>query len=218
MIQGVIFDMDGLMFDTERVWATLWAPTLAKFGLQEPAGLAEAARGSAGESLLEVIRRYCGADCDAKGIFEELVRQGDAVFAQGAPRKPGLDEILAYLRGRGLPLAVASSSTASTVLRNLRLGGVEAYFSAVMTGDRVARSKPDPDIFLKAAAMLGVAPAHCLVLEDSFNGVRAGRAGGFITVMVPDIAQPDDEMRRLYTACYPSLADVQRALERGELA
>lgn len=217
MFDGVIFDMDGLMFDTERIWGTLWAPALARFGLTEPAGLAEASRGSAGENLLNIIRHYCGPDCDAPAIFAELVRMGEEVFAHGVPKKPGLDELLAFLAAQGVPMAVASSSTAATVRHNLENGHVDQYFRLVVSGDQVRNSKPAPDIFLKAAEGLGVAPARCLVLEDSYNGVRAGHAGGFCTVMVPDIAQPDEEMRRLYTACYPSLHEVRAALESGAL-
>lgn len=217
MFAGVIFDMDGLMFDSERIWSQLWAPTLADFGLTEPAGLAEACRGSAGENLLNIIRRYCGQDCDAKAIFADLLRRGDAAFARGVPKKPGLDELLAFLAARQVPMAVASSSPMSTVRHNLETGHVAQYFQAVVSGEQVLRSKPEPDIFLKAAGLLGVTPARCMVLEDSFNGVRAGHAGGFCTVMVPDIAQPDEEMRRLYSACYPSLHEVRAALESGAL-
>ena len=91
------------------------------------------------------------------------------------------------------------------------------YFQAIVSGQHVTRSKPDPEIFLLAAEKLGVDPAHCLVLEDSYNGVRAGAAGGFVTVMVPDLMPPDDEMRRLCTTVCKSLYEVQEKLKKNEL-
>ena len=159
MIQGVIFDMDGLMFDTERIWATLWEPALAGLGLSY---------------------------------------------------KEGLDE-------RHIPMVVASSSRMASIRHHLDGWGLTHYFKAVISGEQFVSSKPDPEIFYRAAEMLGTKPEHTLVLEDSYNGVRAGAAGGFVTVMVPDLAQPDDEMRRLYTAECASLHEVRRMLEEGRL-
>ena len=98
-----------------------------------------------------------------------------------------------------------------------QLGADPLLQGAGSPAEQVKRSKPDPEIFLLAAEKLGTAPARTLVLEDSYNGVRAGAAGGFVTVMVPDLAQPDDEMRRLYTAECASLHEVRRMLEEGRL-
>ena len=89
------------------------------------------------------------------------------------------------------------------------------YFKAVISGEHLARSKPAPDIFLLAAEKLGTAPAETLVLEDSYNGVRAGAAGGFVTVMVPDLSPATDEMRRLYTCECTSLHEVCKKLKTG---
>lgn len=217
MIQAVIFDMDGTMFDTESIWATLWEPALARFGLAVPDGLDEAARGTAGAALLQVIAHYCGPACDPQAVVDELWRLGDIAFADHIVKKPGLDKLLAYLAEKNIPLAVASSSIAPIVKRNLANGGVTHYFRHIISGDMVQRSKPAPDIFLKAADALGTDPAHTLVLEDSYNGVRAGRAGGFVTVMIPDLQQPDAEMRSLYDACFARLDDVIPWLEEGRL-
>ena len=218
MIKGVIFDMDGLMFDTERVWATLWAPALKQFGMDTvPEGLDEAARGAAGENLRAVIRRYCGENIDAQAVYELLVKLGNEAFRSGVEKKPGLDALLAWLSAQGVPMAVASSSPEQTIRRNLETSGTAKYFPVVVAGNHIRNSKPDPEIFLLAAQKIGVAPGECLVLEDSYNGVRAGHAGGFITVMVPDILPPDDEMRRTYTACCASLDEVLKLLKAGRL-
>ena len=110
MIKGVIFDMDGLMFDTERIWATLWEPALAGLGLSYKEGLDEAARGTAGDSMRAVLRRFYGENCDTDAIIEALHAQAEKAFQAPPPKKPGLDEILTWLDAQHIPMAVASSS------------------------------------------------------------------------------------------------------------
>ncbi len=217
MVKGVIFDMDGLMFDSERVWGTLWGPALAKFGRTVPEGLPGAACGTTGDATIAAIRRFCGDDVDAQGVFREFYRIAAERFAQGAPKKPGLDELLAYLGERGVPLALASSSPRGIIDANLGAAGVAGCFAHIVSGSEVAHSKPAPDIFLEAARRLGTQPAQTLVLEDSFAGVRAGAAGGFVTVMVPDQHQPTDEVRALANRVCASLHEVRALLEAGEL-
>ena len=201
MINGVIFDMDGLMFDTERMWATFWEPALAALGLEYKEGLAEAERGTAG----------------ANAIIDSLHRVADEEFQKPVPKKPGLDELLAWLDANRIPMAVASSSRVHVIEGNLNNWGLTHYFKALVSGQQVKHSKPDPEIFLLAAEKLGTDPAHTLVLEDSYNGVRAGAAGGFVTVMVPDLLPADDEMRGLYTMECTSLNEVLAKLKTGEL-
>ncbi len=217
MIKGVIFDLDGLMFDTEPMWGSFWAPALAAYGLEYKEGLDQAARGTAGETMRRLLRSYYGEDCPADGIIEKLHEIADEAFAQPVPKKPGLDALLAWLDGRGIPMAVASSSREDVIRRHLANGHIAQYFKAVIAGDKVGRSKPDPECFLLAAKALGLAPGDCLVLEDSYNGVRAGAAGGFVTVMVPDLLPDNDEMRGLYTMKCQSLVEVLGKLKAGEL-
>lgn len=217
MINGVIFDMDGTMFDTERMWASFWVPALESLGLPYKEGLDDAARGTAGENLLRVLRDFYGPDCDAVSIVDSLQRVADEAFAAPVPKKPGLDALLAWLDAQGIPMAVASSSTESTIRRNLDNWGMTHFFRAIVSGQHVAHSKPDPEIFMLAAQKLGVPPQKCLVLEDSYNGVRAGAAGGFVTVMVPDLAPANDEMRQLYTQECASLDEVLEKLKANEL-
>lgn len=217
MVDGVIFDMDGLMFDSERIWRSLWAPTLAEFGLEEPPGMNKATFGTTGATLVAAIRSCCGEGVDAEAIFREYYRVATERFKQGAPKKPGLDELLAWLSEQGVPMAVASSSPMRIVESELGSGGVKGYFAHIVSGQDAPRSKPAPDIFLEAARRLGTDPARTLVLEDSFAGVRAGAAGGFVTVMVPDLHQPDDEVRALATRVCASLGEVLGLLKEGAL-
>ena len=217
MIDSVIFDMDGLMFDTERVWATLWEPALATLGLSYKEGLDVAARGTAGNTMRAVLRRFYGENCDTDAIIEALHAQAEKAFQAPPPKKPGLDEILTWLDAQHIPMAVASSSRVHVIEGNLNNWGLTHYFKALVSGQQVKHSKPDPEIFLLAAEKLGTDPAHTLVLEDSYNGVRAGAAGGFVTVMVPDLLPADNEMRGLYTMECTSLNEVLAKLKTGEL-
>ena len=114
-------------------------------------------------------------------------------------------------------MAVASSSREAMIRHNLDVWGLTQDFTAIVSGQHVAHSKPDPEIFLLTAQKLGVEPSRCLVLEDSYNGVRAGAAGGFVTVMVPDLVPADDEMKRLYTMECASLEEVLEKLKAGEI-
>lgn len=218
MIEAAIFDMDGLMFDTEPVWGRCWAPAFAQFGMEPPSEQFKAdLRGTAGAEMDAVFKRYFGPDVDTEGIAEVERKLVAEENAKHIDKKPGLDELLDWLKGHSIPMAVASSSPEELIRANLRTAGVEDYFAHVVSSTGLQRSKPFPDVFLRAADELGVEPARAMVLEDSYNGVRAGHAGGFVTVMVPDLQPADDEMREKATAVCDSLADVIPLLESGQL-
>lgn len=219
MIKAVIFDMDGLMFDTERLWDTLWEPTCRALGLEMPQDLEAfftGGRGLAGVKLNEHIQKFF-PQADPQVIVEKIWELAEQRFAQGVPCKPGLAELLETLEEKKLPRIVASSSPRALIQKNLETTGMARYFDQVVCGADVRHSKPAPDIFLEAARRLGVDIRDCLVLEDSFNGVRAGHAAGAVTVMVPDIAQPDEEIRSLYTRCCKDLFEVRQLLLDGQL-
>lgn len=124
------------------------------------------------------------------------------------PLKPGVAEILQELKQRGVPLALASSTRSDIVKLELDEAHLLSCFDAVLGGDMAPRSKPEPDIFLAAAAALGAVPANCYVLEDSFNGIRAAHRAGMHPIMVPDMQQPDDEMRGLAEVIVENLPDA----------
>ena len=219
MIQAVLFDMDGLMFDTERLWDTLWEPVCRAFGLDLPADLESFyanGRGLAGEKLNDHIRRYFPG-IDPQAMVEKAWELAQERFEQGIACKPGLRELLETLEEKKIPRIVASSSPRSLILKNLSTTGTDRYFEQVVSGTEVRHSKPAPDIFLEAARRLQVDIRQCLVLEDSFNGVRAGHAAGAVTVMVPDLAQPTEEIRALYTRCCADLFEVRQLLLDDQL-
>ena len=218
MIRGVIFDMDGLMFDTERVSMQMWSRELGKQGFPYTEQIGNSIRGRNGDAIRHIMEEAYGPSLDfdaaVQGVRADMLDRVDTV---GVDVKPGLYPLLDWLRERQIPLAVASSSRRLSVEKHCARAGVLDRFQAVICGDQVTHSKPDPEIFLLAAEKLGVKPQECLVLEDSFNGVRAGAAGGFITVMVPDLDQPTPEIDALYTAKADSLQQVLELLQTGAL-
>ncbi|MCD8380897.1 MAG: HAD family phosphatase [Lachnospiraceae bacterium] len=217
MIKGVIFDLDGLMFDTEPMWTTFWRPALASLGLPYREELPDAFRGTAGESSREVLRSFYGEQVDADAIMDRFFGCAKEAFAQPVPKKPGLDELTAWLYEEKIPMAVASSSEREVIERHLLNAHLEQYFPVILSGHEVACSKPDPEIFLRAARELHVKPKECLVLEDSHNGVRAGYRGGFLTVMVPDLLPVTDEMRGIASAICGDLHEVLKLMKAGKL-
>ena len=189
MVKGVIFDMDGLMFDTERLWDTFWAPCCEKLGLSAPpADFCPGCRGLAGENLRNHIHRYYPA-IDPQRLLDEVWAYGAAQMAKGVPCKPGLRELLGYLETIGMPRIVASSSPRDMIEMNLQT----------------------------TARRIGLPADDCLVLEDSFNGVRAGHAAGAVTVMVPDLAEPTQEILGLCHRCCHDLHEVLALLKDGKL-
>ena len=171
MVKAVIFDMDGLMFDTERLWDTLWEPACKELGLPLPPDMAKfqaGGRGLAGDNLRRHVAQYIPGD--PQKVLDKVWQLADERFAQGVPCKPGLKELLSTLEDLGMPRIVASSSPRNMIEMNLQTSGTARYFHDVVSGTEVARSKPAPDTFLLAAEKLHTNPKDCLVLEDSFNG------------------------------------------------
>ncbi|MGI6755757.1 MAG: HAD family hydrolase [Atopobiaceae bacterium] len=206
-LEAVIFDMDGLMIDSESIWTAAWEPTLAEFGIHEiPEGLPDACRGTAGPTQVAQIEKYLGTAVDAAAISQRLEEIGEKNVIEQATKKPGLDELLAYLRQMRVPLAVASSATLERIDVQLDRLGLTSYFAERVSGHDLAHPKPAPDVFLLAAKRLGAAPHASMVLEDSLAGIAAAHAGGFMPVMVPDLVAPTSVARaQAYVICHDLL-------------
>lgn len=215
MIEAVLFDMDGLMFDTERMYQKAWLLAGQQMGVPMRPEIVDRMRGRNREGCTRVCREVFGPEFD----FDTMRTACRALMAQwieedGLPVKPGLYDLLAELERRGIPAVLATSTSRDSAWGHLQRAGVDKYFVGAVCGDEVSRSKPDPEVFLKAAALAGKDPQHCMVLEDSPAGVRAGAAAGCFTVMVPDLTQPDEELRRLASAILPNLNEAIALLDR----
>ncbi len=203
MIRAAIFDMDGTMYDTERISWEGWQEGLKKFGYVLPFEKYLTFRGRNNDENRKDFLKICGPDADFDGgrkIRSEYVRRKRR--EEGIPVKPGLYEVLEACREKGLKIAVATSTSRNYAEENWAMTGVTGYFDETVCGDEVTRSKPDPEIFLKTAKKLGFSPEECLVLEDSPNGILAAFLAGCVVMDIPDMDQPDEETRgRLTYLC-----------------
>lgn len=205
-VRAVIFDMDGLIFDSERAAREAWRAALLAHGhaLADETYLQAVGR-TAPEARAVFVRAF-GDDLPVEAIEADKTRRLLTLLGEAPPLKPGLGEVLDEAGRLGLPAAVASATAAPEVRRRLAAAGLERRFAVVVGGDEVRAGKPAPDLFLRAAELLGVPPEACLVLEDAEAGVRAAAAAGMAAVMVPDLAQPSAACRALCTAVVESLA------------
>ena len=213
---AVLFDMDGVIFDSERAVLAVWRELAAEQGLEKIEEVFLRCVGT-NKARTEEIFRAAYPALDFARFDGEARRRFRSRWSGGnLPQKPGVRELLRSLREKGVPLALASSTETAVVRQELDEAGLLGFFDAVIGGDRVTRSKPDPEIFLRAAASLGAEPARCFVIEDSFNGVRAAAAAGMRPLMVPDLLPPDEEMRRLAEAILPDLYAVGAYLREAK--
>ena len=205
---AAVFDMDGLILDSERTVLNCWEKIGEKYGFEDIVTYGISVIGKNKQATVDEFKRVYGEpgepyERELRQIYNVLAEKGEV------PLKPHTIELLSAMKNAGMKIAIASSSTREEVTTQMEMLGALPYFDTCVCGDQVTRSKPDPEIFLLACDALGVKPEDAVGLEDSFNGVRACKASGLYTVMVPDIIQPDDEMKGLADVILPSLEAVQ---------
>ena len=215
MKMGTIFDMDGLMFDTERIYQETWTELAREMGETPDPAFPHAVAGTLGERMYETIRRYYPS-IDPEAMWNACKQRVAAKVARHVPEKPGLRVILPGLKAAGVKIAVASSSPIATIRQNLQRTGLEDCFDAVVSSAQVGRGKPFPDVFLLAAQALGLDAKDCWVLEDSPNGIRAGHAAGCSTILVPDTIAPTAEVLELCDLVCTDLAQAWEEMQRSE--
>ena len=205
-VQAVIFDMDGVIFDSERLVIECWKVIAEKHNIPD---IEEICMRVQGNNRVETGRHFLekyGDDFPYDAYKKEVSALFHQRYGQGRlPQKPGIRDILTALQAQNIPRAVASSTRTDIVRMELEDGTLLHFFDAVLGGDMVSRSKPEPDIFLAAAAALQAEPEHCYVLEDSRNGIRAAYRAGMHPVMVPDMQLPTDETRSMAEVIVPDL-------------
>ena len=216
MKSAAIFDMDGLMFDTERIYRDNWMLYAPRFGYEANPEFPKAVCGTSGQHMLDVIESYYPG-IDAMGLKLAVRSAVEAAILQSVPLMPGIREILQMFREKGVPCAVASSSRASKIKHCLFKSGLAEFFAVSVSGESVEHGKPAPDIFLLAAEKLGFSPEDCYVFEDGLNGVHAGIAAGCTTIMIPDLLEPDTLAREKCAGIYPNLDKARNAILGGEV-
>ena len=208
MKKGAIFDMDGTLFDSEKIYKNAWIETAKYFGKERGAELANKVSGAGEAGCRKMIQEFY-PDVDVDKFFMHVVNTAVKVFEKdGVEMMKGVEEILKYFQEHGVKMAIASSSSIEVITKNLERAGIKKYFSAIVSGDDITHGKPAPDIFLKAAEKINLPASDCYVFEDSFNGIRGAYAAGCAPIMIPDTVQPTEEIKKICAAIYPSLLDA----------
>ena len=208
-IRGVLFDMDGLILDTERLYTRFWQEAARALGYpmtrEQALGMRSLNR-DAGKARME---SYFGPETDYDAIRQQRIRLMDAYIEEnGVEPKPGIYALLDALDARGIPCAITTSSPHERIQRYMTPLKLYHRFQKIVTGSDVPNSKPEPDIYLRGAAELGLAPGQCLALEDSPSGILSASRAGCLPVLIPDQDQPDAQTLSLLYAKADTLADV----------
>ena len=207
-VEAALFDMDGLLLDTEALYIRAMQAAAGSLGREMPIELCHAMVGVPAYECNEMIEGHYGEGFSIAEFRKHFSVHLRGLMDDGIPLKPGVVELLDFLAGRGLPVAVATSAERRTAEHHLARAGLLDRFQAIATRNDVARAKPHPDIYLEAARRLGVPPQRCLAFEDSDIGLSAAHAAGTMAFMVPDFLEPQPESR---ARCLQVLSDLHAA-------
>ena len=217
---NVVFDMDGVIFDSENTFLRCWLEASAHYGL-EPELVRSTYVKCIGTNSNQTAEIYRNAFLKRLGeknmhrMWDESVELHRTRYAgDNLPIKAGVREILTFLKAGGIPVGIASSTQKNKVEQRIRTAGLSEFFVGAVGGDAVKISKPNPEIYLLACETFGFAPENTFAIEDSFNGIRAASAAGMRPIMVPDIVSADAEMRGLSEAICADLLGVMEYLQR----
>ena len=214
-VEAILFDMDGLVLDTEKLYTRFWQEAARAFDYpmtkEQALGMRSLNRGAG----LQKLHSYFGSEIDYDAVRKKRIELMDAfVEKEGVTLKPGIHELLAYLKEREIKTAIATSSPMERTILYLTSVGLQNSFDELISGYMVEKGKPEPDIYLYAAKKLDVKPENCMVLEDSPAGILAAYRAGCIPVMIPDQDEPDKATEELLYARAGSLTEVISLLEQ----
>ncbi len=214
-LDAVIFDMDGVIFDSERLCLHSWEKIAEESGLT---GIREIFVKCIGTTKAET-KRIMLARYGESFPYEKFAKRASKVFHEiveerGLPVKRGAEELLKLLRDKKAPLGLASSTRLAVVEQELRDAGLYHYFDVIVGGDQLTKSKPEPDIYLMACGKMKVRPERAYAVEDSYNGIRSAFSAGMKPIMVPDMLPPDEEMREKSVLIVEDLVQLGRLFQQ----
>ena len=212
-MRAFLFDIDGTLLDTERIYVKAWQAAALRLGYCLPDDLMLRTRAIDPKIASRMMEEEVGGGFSYEAVRRVRTEIGEAmVEADGHLLKPGTEALLKALRDAEVPLAAVTSTGMQQTARHLELAGIAELIPVRVTGDMVARGKPHPDIFLQAASLLDVDPQDCYAVEDSAAGIKASVAAGMKPILVPDLAIVDDATRRMAFRVVRSLEEVLQAL------
>ena len=216
MKKGAIFDMDGLLFDTEKLFDDIWYQLSDQYHCTLDRAFFDSTRGTTGTIMAKTIRHYFPMH-NVSDLIEDLFRRARIELTEHVPMKKGVIEILEYFIANDIKISIASSSPKDMIINNLKVSGIHSYIDEIVSGDDVKQGKPSPEIFLLAAKRMGVDARDCYVFEDGIHGVHAGVNAGCTTIMIPDMLQPTQEILNMPVHIYKDLLEAKEAIETRKL-
>lgn len=220
MKKAVVFDMDGVIFDSEKLYRKHWMITGKEYGIPEDEmqELCNLIAGATKEKNERLMKDRFGEDFDYNAFRgATMTRMDEEVAENGLELKPGVKELFAYLKANNYKIGLATSTVRERAEGNLSRAGILEVFDQIVYGGVVAHGKPAPDIYLKACEDLGVKPEDSIGIEDSYNGVKSSAAAGLYTIMVVDLVPATEELREIADQVYDSLYDVITLLKGNKL-
>ena len=212
-IKSIIFDMDGVIFDTELVYLEIWSKVFEKYGYKLQKEVYAEVLGTGRENVKKVFLNNYGNELPIDKMYREKDEDLEKAVDKGIPLKQGAYEILSYLKNNNYKIALATSASKERALKQLRYADIEKFFDVIVSRDDVKETKPNPDIFLKAAKKLNVNPNECIVIEDSSAGIKAAFNAGMAGIHVVDLKEPDNEIIRNCYKSFNNLNDIGKEIE-----
>ena len=213
-MKGIIFDMDGTMYDSETIYREMWYHLPEEYGCKPCAQLCVDMCGTNGENSRKVVRKYFPQLDPYEFIQRGTQRYKEIVWNKQPQAKPGLFEILEYCKKHQYKMGIASGSLKEIIELNCKRDHIESYFDCIVSGHDVPNGKPAPDIFLEACKQLELDPKDCIVIEDGNNGILAANNAGCLAMMVLDVCEPSEEVKEIAYGIYHSLNEIIPALEK----
>lgn len=211
-IKAIIFDMDGVIFDTEMIYLKVWSEVFEKYRYKMTKEIYASVLGTGRENVKKVFVNHFGSDLPIDDMYIEKDDNLAKEIEKGVPLKSGVYEILEYLKENDFKIALATSATSKRAFKQLKQANIENFFNAIVCRDEVRETKPNPDIFLKAADKLMVKPEQCIVIEDSSAGIEAAFNAGMLPIHVVDLKEADE---KILSNSYKSFNDLSET--RNEL-
>ena len=211
-IKSIIFDMDGVIFDTELVYLEIWSKVFEKYGYKLQKEVYAEVLGTGRENVKKVFLNNYGNELPIDKMYREKDEDLEKAVDKGIPLKQGAYEILSYLKNNNYKIALATSASKERALKQLRYADIEKFFDVIISRDDVKETKPNPEIFLKAAEKLNVLPSECIVIEDSSAGIRAAFNARMIAIHVVDLKEADEDILNHCYNSYKNLNEIQKVL------
>lgn len=208
----IIFDMDGVIFDTEMIYLKVWSEVFEKYRYKMTKEIYASVLGTGRENVKKVFVNHFGSDLPIDDMYIEKDDNLAKEIEKGVPLKSGVYEILEYLKENDFKIALATSATSKRAFKQLKQANIENFFNAIVCRDEVRETKPNPDIFLKAADKLMVKPEQCIVIEDSSAGIEAAFNAGMIPIHVVDLKEADEKILSNSYKSFNDLSEIRNEL------